>query len=310
MLPQTYMKRLDNKRQAWYNNRKGKPGKGIPVMFTKQNLILNKDVVGDENSAYRESAQRTLNRVAAIAKAVKKTWEEFKFEGDLPPPVLAGGAVRDMIIGIAPRDYDVFISLPQGLDKDEKDDLCLLFSKKVAEILGEDKEIPFLLGADALVIDEEAYPAEEVVTESGETKKPWRVYESYVRGLNTVFQIIQRDDYETPDQLIATFDYNIVKGYINCLDGEVHLSDELVDGFNRKRIDIDYSEKKAQHRVDSFLWRVRNYPFKFERNWIGTPPTKKTGKVYVKHPEGYTTEQIDDMIFRQVMNAEPAVDNF
>lgn len=123
-------------------------------------------------------------------------------------PVIAGGSVRDTLLGVPYADIDVFFV------NDPKEDLSD-FLVYVSELFRK---------KDAIDIEVPATPIGAKRYYWGEgTKDAFTGYELYSRRLKVVqFMAYGRDT--TPEELIEGFDYDLVKCWY---DGDFHVSEEF-----------------------------------------------------------------------------------
>lgn len=137
----------------------------------------------------------------SLASALDKQKEKYS----LPQYYIAGGAIRDTLLDLPPKDYDVFF------DKGEIEEGSLYGEK--FETLENRPGLP----PSIPVGREEEFSVENYLFEDG------------------LVQLIEREVTSGLD-LINDFDYNVVKGYYNTEDGFV-LHDDFVSGMLSKKVD-------------------------------------------------------------------------
>ena len=163
--------------------------------------------------------------------------------------LIAGGAVRDGLLGLEPKDYDIFLDLSKTaeMEDEERDDLIALlnynFHQKVRPLnalLRGDFEIPWQ-------VHDEAYKT---------LPNCFLVYEHVFEEDNN-YQLIYRKN--NPDIasdplgfVVNSFDWSLTKAY--CKDGKVFVGQQFVDTMKTKHIESD--DYETSRRIQS--WFNRN----------------------------------------------------
>ena len=163
--------------------------------------------------------------------------------------LIAGGAVRDGLLGLEPKDYDIFLDLSKTaeMEDEERDDLIALlnynFHQKVRPLnalLRGDFEIPWQ-------VHDEAYKT---------LPNCFLVYEHVFEEDNN-YQLIYRKN--NPDIasdplgfVVNSFDWSLTKAY--CKDGKVFVGQQFVDTMKTKHIESD--DYETSRRIRS--WFNRN----------------------------------------------------
>lgn len=221
---------------------------------------IYKDVGGliTPHTSCKKTSNATLQRIVELGNWMKTTGVQ-KFP-ELPCPIIAGGAIRDLLLGKVPKDYDIFVDI-SDLDKDEADDLLLLYANELSRVGGVPYgDYPYPVGGDEYA----GTVAEDMV-----------VYEIYPFGGVCATQVIGRRS--KPLDTVNSFDYNLVKGYYDPVEEIFHLSEELLKGFENKEIIRDDDTKTER--------RVNNLPlyWKYKIEWKVTTKTKSDEAVEQKY---------------------------
>lgn len=177
--------------------------------------------------------------------------------------LIAGGAVRDGLLGLEPKDYDIFLDLSKTaeMEDDERDDLIALlnynFHQKVRlPLFMHDFEQPWQ-------VHNEAYKAIKAM------ENTFFVYEHVFQGQgdradlaglerDDTYQIIYRNN--SPDIssdplgfVVNNFDWSLTKAYYK--DGKVFVGQQFVDAMKDKK--IESTDLNASRRIRS--WYQRNF---------------------------------------------------
>lgn len=193
---------------------------------------IRKDVAGvmDSLSVNKTCSSLTREKIIGYGDFLKNTIA-LKFP-EVPCPVIAGGSIRDMIFGVNPKDYDIFVDV-SNIDADAADDLALLISYEIVKEFG--------VNDDAIPMRVEGYEKEG--------REPFPVYE--ILGEDDVLQVIART--EKPLDLLNDFDYTLVKGMYDPVSGEFFLHDDFYEQLKSKTIKCD--NDATLNRISSWLWR-------------------------------------------------------
>ena len=167
------------------------------------------------------------------------------------PPVIAGGAVRDALLGVYPKDIDVFYPVRGDLD-----DESVYFTETLRAMFPENDFTIFT------EVNSKAYDAM--------VDKDICIYRGY--GRTDGDRIFQIDVMTMPEQPIGTiidgFDHALVKCYYD--GAHYYASEEFLDAIRRKRVEC--ASKKTERRL--LDWRYRsNYKIT-----IGRPPRETPNK--------------------------------
>lgn len=190
--------------------------------------------------------------------------------------LIAGGVVRDGLLGLEPKDYDIFLDLSKTaeMEEDERDDLVALLNYNFHENVG-----PQFPGAFEIPwpVSEHAYK---------EMENNFLVYEHAFRGpeddpariVENTYQIIYRNN--SPDIssdplgfVVNNFDWSLTKAYYK--DGKVFVGQQFVDTMKTKK--IESTDLNTSRRIRS--WYQRNIgiigtTFKVNLNEVVPPETK------------------------------------
>lgn len=170
--------------------------------------------------------------------------------------VIAGGSVRDGLLGLEPKDYDIFLDLSPvaELEDEEREDFIALLNYNFHEKVG-----PQFPG-----IFETPWPVHESAYKDMENN--FLVYEHAFRGpeddparlVENAYQIIYQNN--SPDIssdplgfVVNNFDWSLTKAYYK--DGKVFVGQQFVDTMKDKK--IESTDLTTSRRIRS--WYQRNF---------------------------------------------------
>lgn len=223
-------KRLDNVSNLLYN---------IRTRYREMKFIK----VGFEHSMDTRKSEAT----AAILEPFQQKLlaaHEATHPGE-QPPVIAGGAVRDALLGVKPKDIDVFYPVSGDID-----DESVYFTETFRRMFPDEDLTPFLevKGKDyGAIVD-----------------KDLCIYRGYGRiGGGKAMQVdIMTMAQQPVEKVIQDFDHSLVKCYYD--GAHYYASEEFLDAIRRKR--VESGSKRTERRLHD--WRYRsNYKIT-----IGRPP--------------------------------------
>ena len=253
-------KRLDKVASLLYNIRTGKGSLHRKFSMYKNSIT----VPPTEFTSNTGVTEEGLSSLQSIYPALREVHEKY-FPGETPP-VIAGGMIRDILLGFPFRDIDVFY--PKEGDLDDE-------NVYYTGLLTQDFPDKFTSG----VFYEVTGDGYELCT-----GKDLSVYRGFcevasvrVRGVDAPLRrVVQLDmmttPMKTPEEIIEGFDYGLVRCYY---DGEFKVHPTFVDTLKKGRIECP--SKRTWKRVRS--WRDRT-GFKIV---IGNPPKER------EKPVGVTT---------------------
>ena len=252
---------LDNITDLVYNIRMD----GMKTKTSENELIeVNDDVMKLVKGVRRfakTGSDITLD--AVIDKLESQTAPVYKAFADakLSPPVLAGGAIRDTLLGISPADWDFFWHGKGSADEDLDEITYVLLSLR--DTLGA-VEYPYLVvsnykGADDTV---EAFDVMEMYHEVG------RLFE--------VYQVINRKDFSTAKELIDSFDYSLVRGYYDPLLKKIFVGADFIESLATRKVFV--KDEKTYHRLVNFNYK---FSYAFAATGPGVPQKKKHSKYII-----------------------------
>lgn len=197
-----------------------------------------------------EKNKEMVERVSAVLQDVLET----KFP-ELGHGIIAGGAIRDTVLGLHINDYDIFIDV-SSIEKDEKDDTALLLAASL-----KDEEIvknvtladlrPFDFGDSGII----GYKKEDVRDGQPTIKAIYNlVLYRNIPDRTLKLQVIAHDDptiSTDPMSFVAGFDYSLVRGFVH--NGGWQFSPEFVADLESKEISI--RSESCELRVKRWLAR-------------------------------------------------------
>lgn len=216
-------KRLDKIDDLLYNIRTG--SKDRNMNYIEVGLF---DI--NPNPEAKSSITASWNHVRAFATIVGETNDKIGTKA-----FIAGGAIRDSLLGYTPRDIDIFIPLTAD---DDKDDEAVYFSeifRQKAKIFGADFEAA-IKEEGSLSYDKDELAAYTLVSHHARFGAPPP-------------QVIAREG--SLEDIVNSFDYDLVKAYYH--EGKIMVAETLPDIVKKGRITVD--TLKAKHRLS--VWRRR-----------------------------------------------------
>lgn len=266
MKNKAFQRGLDKQRLSWYNSR-GKQRKPV----TEEDILsgkLSKDI---------DETKNVLSIISDIGEALRT----IPTKGVTPaPPILAGGAIRDLVFGLTPKDYDIFIDT-SGVPLDEREDLVLLVGSYFLEEMV--KKEKFLGLSLDLVRKGEVY-------RKANPKKDFIVYENSKDTLAGIqFQFIGHNDHrltEDPPAFLEEFDWPLVKALYNPEDASFFFDKEFFSLLSSKEYTTDSHETFCRIKpwLDKFHYRGWGAPFKLNRGKNYETPSFQTGKYNIQKP--------------------------
>lgn len=236
-------KYLDNISNLLYNIRTGYKKKGYIMNVDKETFSTNR-----EQTALLDGKISSLYKVASEAADIVGA-----------SVVIAGGSVRDALLGLPVRDFDIFFL---GIDAEEGDDTVVYLSELMKDRIPE-------LGSRA------ATPIANYsnILLNSPTKGKFVGYEFTSRHLprdvdfNQIhafkpIQIIGRSE-ATPEELVDSFDYDLVRCWY---DGSYNIDNRFELSLKSKRVPTE--DNNTYDRVQR--WKSRT-GFKIT---VGRPPKK------------------------------------
>lgn len=177
-----------------------------------------------------------------------------------PPPIIAGGMVRDMVFGLPWNDCDIFVDLG-AYSTDEADDICLLMVNEIAPEYIEDLTQKLDNPEEGYGFDPSANGTGFVCGYGGYNK---------VEGGYSAHQVLGRMD--NKENTIDKFDYGLVKAYYDTETEEFVFHKDFVDQIGKKIIEV--SSAKTFNRVTKWLNRNKVMWDKYTPRIVGKEAIK------------------------------------
>lgn len=184
----------------------------------------------DKFSTRADRSYTVFTTLKSIGKSFKKTRDTW-IPGSCVP-VIAGGAIRDLVLGYYPKDYDCFLN-PNSEDLDE-DDTISLFMGELCTDRWDEKAAP-------------EYFSKQF------TETTFAVYEGAGKDNGEIVQLIHRS-FESPPELVDTFDYDLVKAYYDPETDKFYAHPGFLESLKSK--EIRYDNEKTRQRLNN--WKYRN----------------------------------------------------
>jgi hypothetical protein len=182
----------------------------------------------EKHSSNKELSLATLKLIREIGN---KTVETFNLFDDASSPVIAGGSIRDCVLGLEPNDFDIFV--PNFIREDE-------YPITYLDFILEGLQIPCVR---ILKLDHEDY-----YKQIGQTPKLKNVYEGFSdknehylgdNGIHSpIIQIIEPHtfiDKQHVEYIEKEFDYDLVKCAYDCRENSFWFSDDFIKAVENKR---------------------------------------------------------------------------
>jgi len=193
------------------------------------------------------------------------------------PYVIAGGAVRDGLLGLEPKDYDIFLDMSPvaEMEDDERIDFVALLNYNFHEKVG--LQFPGVF--------ETPWPVSNPFYKDMENN--FLVYEHAFRGpaddparlVENTYQIIYRNN--SPDIssdplgfVVNSFDWSLTKAYYK--DGKVFVGQQFVDTMKDKK--IESTDLNTSRRIRS--WYQRNFQYVAKAFKISIEPEPPAAGIY------------------------------
>lgn len=216
----------------------------------------------DEYTINKTTTDRVFANIETLDKAMREATTNIDIDY-----VIAGGAVRDGLMGLPPKDYDIFLNLSRldPEDEDGRDDLITLlnynFHDKVRAnipLIRGDFETPWTVHNEAYKAMENTFFVYEHVF--GGEEEPMAAI-----GNDNTYQLIYRKN--NPDIgtdplgfVVNNFDWPLTKAYYK--DGKVFVGQEFADAFKTKK--ISSTDLNTSRRIRAWIGR---YPEDVHFDW-------------------------------------------
>lgn len=218
------------------------------VMNSGYNIRTGVEVSNREEYTFNKAiTDRVFTNLKFLDEALKETVEL--------PYLIAGGAVRDGLLGLEPKDYDIFLDMSPiaDLDDDERVDYIALLNYNLHERVGLQHlggfETPWPVHNPAYKDMENNFLVYEHAFR-GEQDDPMRIQE------NTYQLIYRKDSAEIKDNPLGFveqgFDWPLTKAYYK--DDKVFVSQQFRNCMDNRVIESD--DQNTSRRIRS--WYNRN----------------------------------------------------
>lgn len=270
MLPSTFQKRLDKDLVSWYNTRKKSVKKRYDLKKITEEFVLSTD---------KRVSKVSNEDIFSISKALKIVAEEF----NIRCPIIAGGAIRDTVYGLTPKDIDVFFDT-SSVPEDDREDFTLMVGLRTLEELSKiPKYEAFLLPlmrehSKSINSFDSTY-----VTKTKTNQKEWKTFfvydglfntglldalwndlpeevddyvgEELIRSPSIQFigrpeEFLSKDD---PSGLLDTFDWSLTKGLFDPTTMKYHLSEEFLNQTTQATIEVSNNHEFER----AYFWTLR-----------------------------------------------------
>lgn len=208
--------------------------------------------------------------------------------------VIAGGCLRDIRYGYAPKDIDIFVNLSDELSLELRMD-------EAYEALTDLKLGPAEM-YNLFDKKQEGWVQDYVKGERNSADEMGDscvgVYCLNFKNFSPEIQIIAKplkEDVEwSGESIVATFDYNLVQQYIDSEDGEIKGSDEIIKQIADRALYLKKTgDKKTEERLHRFLARTNFEPSNKEELAFLNPshPMNRINKSLLRSSEdGHLTD--------------------
>lgn len=197
--------------------------------------------------------QHYVNNLPLLQK-VGESVNKIAAEEGIRPPVIAGGAVRDLLVGIPHKDIDVFLDVSSYETEGDKKDAVLSFIFDLADSLHEEIEEFKDCHIQLLPSEEESKYGAEGNNKSQSTyvtcyeirkKKPDQFAEEQEKVLwhlsPPLLQVIGHDAKSLTDdplEFVGTFDHSLVECLYDPFDQKVKYTDSFKDSLEKREIRV------------------------------------------------------------------------
>ena len=254
----------------------------------------------DEYTFDKTITDRVFHNINFLDEALKEVVEPTGLSY-----VIAGGAVRDGLLGLEPKDYDIFLDLSPvaELEDEEREDFIALLNYTFHEKVG--LQFPNVFETPWIVSN----PAYK------DMESNFLVYEHAFRGPNddparvteNTYQLIYRNN--SPEIgtdplgfVLDKFDWSLTKAYYK--DGKVFVGQQFADTMKTKR--IESTDLETSRRIRS--WYQRNFGHVAKAFKVSIEPEPPAASVY----DETTATRLDPDVFlrgARGVNERPAAIN-
>lgn len=276
-----------------------------------------------------KKSQQTEGHIRDIASAITVTRDKYFPEMRLP--IIAGGAIRDVVFGTHPRDYDVFLDVSY-LPKDEQEDATLVMLSGILTELDKTGKYPSLtksnmtqiggIGGDSSIYEQDpswkdffVYENTPAVDEHFDAQiEEWhdphevRVVERPFLSIQTIGNNDKRLSLEDPTEFLEYFDWPLVRAMFDPAINKFRFHTDFIEQLDKKKIVVD--NKRTYERVNRWLLRFEHGgKFEIVRNWTPQYANKYTvGPSWDLNTQTAITETYGDIVQRYL--APAAMANF
>lgn len=219
-------------------------------------MKITKELLAKTTSNVAQS-EENIKWVGELADAIEECGNLPRYKDTMRLPVIAGGAIRDIFFGLAPKDYDVFFDVSQIKDPDEQEDFVLSYMGDLLDIakrkpnIGNDLVEASIecLGANYRgVEDDNSF----LVYQTGWTfSENWPEVPMIIQGIGRNDPLLSQDD---PVDFLKTFDYDAVKVLYDPLSKEFKCLPEFEKFLETLTLETDNQE--TLNRIHSWTGRI------------------------------------------------------
>lgn len=162
--------------------------------------------------------------------------------------IIAGGCIRDRVLGIAPKDIDVFLNIEYPVE---------------LEMVAKDlKDAGLNINTGTNEAGDDNYEALEEVPKSEKASVINGIYAGSVTGSTTPVNIILRQFNHmpfNPENLVSTFDYSMVQGWYDPKSGDVTGTDAFKRDIEAKVFNVPDFIKNDEKKFKKTCQRIRKF---------------------------------------------------
>lgn len=171
-----------------------------------------------------ERLEKLEGPISRLKKACQATGES--------PPIIAGGFVRDIVLGLMPKDLDIFFDVSKYASEGEADDALLVFASHY--LTNPEKT--------SITLVEGEYDGAESFGDNSGTQATFALCYEFSRGGRYPVQFVGHNApsiVTDPMSFVDTFDYDLVKCYYDLTKDKFCFHPKFLEALETKTLSVN-----------------------------------------------------------------------
>jgi hypothetical protein len=206
-----------------------------------------KEILYTSTTKNVHQSNQDITGLTIVADNLKKVSTNYGIK-----PVIAGGAIRDILLGYFPKDHDVFIDVSKFADDPDalEDFIDVFLYDFCVSVTGNDNfDFPYLISGNP---EQDARYKE--MEGSFEVREWWPTYANCQCPIQFIFMKEPMIEEDVGKFIDDKFDYSLVKCYMDIETQKVYASDEFMNDVDATRIIV--KDESARLRVNRWVNRT------------------------------------------------------